>query len=124
MDFTLSKYKQLLSTLQKQGFSFQTFEGFLKEPTNKTIVLRHDVDLLPYNSLAFAKIQNKRGIKASYFFRAVPESWDEKVIEEIASLGHEIGYHYENLTTCNGNIDKAYDDFDAGICSTFPNGIC
>jgi hypothetical protein len=111
MDFTLTKYKQLLSTLQQRGFSFQTFEQFLKEPASKSIVLRHDVDLLPYNSLAFAKIQAERGIIGSYFFRAVPESWDEQVIKEIANLGHEIGYHYENLTTCNGDIDKAYKDF-------------
>ena len=111
MDFTLTKYKQLLSTLQQRGFSFQTFEQFLKDPASKSIVLRHDVDLLPYNSLAFAKIQAERGIKGSYFFRAVPGSWNEKVIKEIAGLGHEIGYHYENLTTCNGDIDSAYEDF-------------
>ena len=115
MDFTLTKYKQLLSTLQQRGFSFQTFEQFLKGPASKSIVLRHDVDLLPYNSLAFAKIQAERGIIGSYFFRAVPESWDEQVIKEIADLGHEIGYHYENLTTCNGDIDKAYKDFTINL---------
>ncbi len=111
MDFTITKYKQLLSTLQQQGFSFLTFGQFLKEPAGKSIILRHDVDLLPYNSLAFAKIQAGMGIKGSYYFRAVPESWDEDVIKEISGLGHEIGYHYENMTTCNGDIDKAYDDF-------------
>ncbi len=111
MDFTLTIYKQLLSTLQKQGFSFQTFDGFLKKPKVKSIVLRHDVDLLPYNSLAFAKIQAEKGIKGSYYFRVVPESWDKNVIQEISGLGHEIGYHYENLTNSNGDIDKAYDDF-------------
>jgi hypothetical protein len=61
------------------------------------IILRHDVDLLPQNSLRFARIQAEMGIKGSYYFRAVPESWDEKIIKEIASLGHEVGYHYENM---------------------------
>lgn len=51
------------------------------------------------------------GIKGSYYFRAVPESWDEAIIKEIASLGHEIGYHYENLTTCNGDMKAAIQDF-------------
>ncbi len=46
-----------------------------------------------------------------YYFRAVPESWDEDTIKLIALLGHEIGYHYESLTTCNGDIDAAYEDF-------------
>jgi hypothetical protein len=26
-------------------------------------------------------------------------------------MGHEIGYHYETMDTCKGNIDKAYDEF-------------
>ena len=115
MDFTLSKYKQLLSTLRRQGFSFLTFGQFLKEPAGKCIILRHDVDLLPYNALAFAKIQAGMGIKGSYYFRAVPVSWNEEVIREIAGLGHEIGYHYENITSCNGDIDKAYEDFKLNL---------
>jgi len=115
MDFTITKYKQLLSALQSQGFSFLTFGDFLKNPDEKTIILRHDVDLLPNNSLTFAKIQAKKGIKGSYYFRAVPESWDEKIIKEIAGLGHEVGYHYENLTTCNGDIEKAIEDFKVNL---------
>ena len=26
-------------------------------------------------------------------------------------MGHEIGYHYENMDTCHGNHEKAWDDF-------------
>ena len=111
MDFTVKKYIELLDALIEQGYNFQTFDEFLKAPQDKSIVLRHDVDLLPYNSLAFAKIQNERNIKGVYYFRAVPESWDENVIKQIASLGHEIGYHYENLTTCNGDLEKGIIDF-------------
>lgn len=115
MDFTIKKYKQLLSALQSQGYFFQPFQKFVNAPKEKSIVLRHDVDLLPYNSLLFAKIQYKQKIKGSYYFRAVPESWDEDVIKEIASLGHEIGYHYENFTTCNGNISEAIEDFKTNL---------
>lgn len=95
MDFTLSKYRELLVGVKDYG----------------AIMLRHDVDLKPQNSLATAKIEHELGWKAVYYFRAVPESWDEKIIREIAALGHEIGYHYESLTTCNGDVDAAYADF-------------
>lgn len=115
MDFTLTKYKELVVALKAQYNSFQTYQEFLETPASKSIVLRHDVDLLPQNSLTFAKIQAQNNIKGSYYFRAVPESWDEKIIKEIASLGHEIGYHYECLTTCNGNLDKAIQDFDKNL---------
>tara|TARA_Y100001958_G_C21238729_1_gene565836 strand:- start:1483 stop:2271 length:789 start_codon:yes stop_codon:yes gene_type:complete len=111
MDFTIRKYTDLLTVLIEKGYSFQTFAEFLKNPKNKVIILRHDVDLLPYNSLRFSNIQAELGVKGSYYFRAVPESWDENVIKEIASLGHEVGYHYENMDTCNGIVDKAWNDF-------------
>jgi len=93
------------------------------------IILRHDVDLLPQNSLRFARIQAEMGIKGSYYFRAVPESWDENIIKEIASLGHEVGYHYENMDVASSKfkvessklalgtkeydelLDLAYQDF-------------
>jgi hypothetical protein len=56
--------------------------------------LRHDVDRLPQNSLRTAQIETQLNLKATYFFRVVPESYDEEIIKEIHSLGHEIGYHY------------------------------
>ncbi len=115
MDFTIEKYKALLSALLKQQYHFQTFSDFLLSPKERSIILRHDVDLLPFNSLAFAKIQSENKVKCSYYFRAVPESWNENVIQEISSLGHEIGYHYECLTTCNGNMENAIIDFELNL---------
>jgi hypothetical protein len=101
--------------LKSTGFFFQTFEDFLKIPQMNVIVLRHDVDLLPYNSLRFAKIQHDHGVKGVYYFRAVPESWDETVIKEIHALGHEVGYHYENLTTCEGSMEKGIKNFEFNL---------
>ena len=97
MDFTLTKYSELLDALKSYGF--------------ESLILRHDVDLKPANSLLTAQIEAENGMHGIYYFRAVPESWDEDIIKLIALLGHEIGYHYESLTTCNGNVDMAYDDF-------------
>lgn len=97
MDFTLSKYSELLDALKAYGF--------------QELTLRHDVDLKPHNSLRTATMEAEKGMHGIYYFRAVPESWDEEIINLIALLGHEIGYHYESLTTCNGDVDRAYNDF-------------
>ncbi len=111
-DFTLRAYSNLLAALIEAGYTFRTFGQFQTQLADgKVAILRHDVDLFPANSLATAKIEAEKGIRAVYYFRAVPESWDEPIIKEIASLGHEIGYHYESLTTCQGNVDAAYTDF-------------
>lgn len=115
MDFTINKYKKLISVLLSTKYRFQTFNDFILEPHKRSVILRHDVDLLPLNSLRFAKIQHENGIKGTYYFRAVPESWDERVIVEISNLGHEIGYHYENLTSCKGNLEKGIQDFEKNL---------
>lgn len=115
MDFTLSQYKQLLSAIIEKDYQFQTFADFIKKPQPQSIILRHDVDLKPQNSLVFAKIQHQHQIKGVYYFRAVKESWDERIICEIAEMGHEIGYHYENLTTCRGNKQKGIVDFERNL---------
>jgi len=110
-DFTLTTYRKLLQNLYDNGYAFQTLQDYTKQPENKTVILRHDVDRKPENALAIAKIENEAGIKASYYFRIVKESYDENIIKEIAKMGHEIGYHYENLTTCGGDLRLAIDDF-------------
>lgn len=111
MDFTIEIFKSFLMALKNQGFSFQTFEEFLEQQNEKVILFRHDVDALPQNSLAISKIEHSLSIKGTYYFRIIPKSWNLSIIEEIAELGHEIGYHYETMDTCKGNIDKAYDEF-------------
>ncbi len=116
MDFTRKKYRKLLGFLIDKGYSAITFADYMQKtrPT-RFVILRHDVDLKPKNSLATARIEASLGIKASYYFRAVPESWDDAVIKEIASMGHEIGYHYESLATCNGDINAALRDFEINL---------
>lgn len=43
-DFTLITYKKLLQTLLIKGYSFQTLQDFIRQPEDKTVILRHDVD--------------------------------------------------------------------------------
>jgi hypothetical protein len=116
-DFSIDVYKKKIIGLQQQAFSFVPLREFMKNQERRTICLRHDVDLLPQNSLAFAKIQYNLGIRGSYYFRAIPQSWDESVIKEVHDLGHEVGYHYECLTTTRGNLQKAIEDFEKNLKS-------
>ncbi len=104
MDFTLKAYKNLLQTLKNKGYTFITFHDYLNLNLNlNLILLRHDVDLLPQNSLATAKMEHELGIKGSYYFRMVPESFDVEIIREIAEMGHEVGYHYETMDSASGS---------------------
>ena len=115
MDFTMSKYCELLHAMQDKGYDFITFGRYCsgKETLSdkRFAILRHDVDLKAENSLATARMEHSLGIQASYYFRIVPRSNKAEIIKAIADLGHEIGYHYEDMTICNGNVQKAIVHF-------------
>jgi hypothetical protein len=112
-DFTLIIYKKLLSELFQAGYGFVTFAEYIRNPGKKerSIILRHDVDKKPLWSLRTAEMENELGIKGTYYFRAVNNELPREVIECIARLGHEIGYHYNDLNDAGGNIGKALDQF-------------
>jgi hypothetical protein len=112
VDFTLKTYRHLLTALQNQGFVFQTFAGFLENPADKAIVLRHDVEKRYQNALAIARLQHARGIRGTYYFRILNGRFQRDIINEIASLGHEIGYHYDDLSHCQGDYDAAIRRFE------------
>ena len=116
MDFTREKYRQLLAQLKDSGYEFITFAEYCRgNLPRRFVILRHDVDLKPQNSFEVAKNEKDIGAKASYYFRAVPESWYDDIIKGIHLMGHEVGYHYESLTTCNGDTKKAFDDFKENL---------
>lgn len=96
-DFTLKTYSTLLNSILENGYSCTGVLDHCLNAQKNGVILRHDVDRLPENSLAFAQIQHSLGIKGTYYFRIVPESFHPPVIEAIAELGHEIGYHYEDI---------------------------
>lgn len=110
-DFTVDKLRHLLESFKGSGYIITSFEEYLKSPKEKVLILRHDVDKLPLNSLATAKMQAELGVKGTYYFRVTSGSYQPKIIKEIVKLGHEIGYHYEDLTITKGNVEKAYAHF-------------
>lgn len=101
MDFTLTVYKELLLAFISRNYKFLTFGEFQQMPFETRpqlcVLLRHDVDKLPKNSLKTAEIENSLGIRGSYYFRIIPKSFDDVIINQISNLGHEIGYHYEDV---------------------------
>ena len=113
MDFTINKYKELVSALKDAGYEFMTFAEYVEgRRADKLVVMRHDVDRQVERARRLAEVENEMGVKASYYFR-------EKFIGDdvvcIASLGHEVGYHYEELVTEKGDVDKAYARFVRNI---------
>jgi hypothetical protein len=116
MDFTLKSYQSLLEAFQQNGYQFQTFEEMMTKPAKgKLVVMRHDVDEKAWNALKMAQLENKLGIRATYFFRIVKQSNVPEVIRQIVALGHEVGYHYEDLAMAEGDDALAIKSFEENL---------
>jgi hypothetical protein len=112
-DFTLEKYELLIKQFLDFGYKLTGFSEYLLEEIKGTehLILRHDIDKKPENALKMAKKEHELGVQSTYFFRITKNSFDEEIIKKIIKLGHEIGYHYEDLSMAEGNFEKAIDLF-------------
>ena len=79
MDFTLIIYQQLLESLIAKNYHFLTVEEYstsqvVPSPNRSIVIIRHDVDRRPKNSLRMAILENELGVKATYYFRTIPQT--------------------------------------------------
>lgn len=116
-DYTFNVYSQFLETILKVGYKPTTYLDFVENAKGgeREFVLRHDVDRTPENALTMARIQHEKGVRGTYFWRIVDESYDKEIIKEVVSLGHELGFHYEDLTLAKGNKEVAIEEFKKNL---------
>lgn len=115
MDFTIKSHEELIKSLVNSGYDFITVNESLQTNKSGFIILRHDVEARYDNALEFARIQHKHGIRGTYYFRILKDHFDPEVVKKIASLGHEAGYHYDDLTKCKGDLEKAIQRFEKNL---------
>lgn len=115
--FSLKTYDNLLKTALDNKYHIIKYNEYLKnkDKFEKVIILKHDIDKRPYYALSKAEIEKDLHVTASYYFRIKAKSFNEKVIKAISKLGHEIGYHYEELTSSKGDYELAIKMFKANI---------
>jgi hypothetical protein len=101
-DFTLDGYRSLLertlAAYPLAGFDVIADPGLAER---RFCLLRHDIDVSPARALAVARIEAELGARSTYtvlltgrFYNPFePEVRD--TLREIASLGHEIGLHFD-----------------------------
>jgi len=112
-DFTLQVYRNLLETALEKNYQLIPFEDYQAGQfrPGKVVVLRHDVDRHPSKAVAMSELEHTLGIRGSYYFRVIDSTFCKQSIKRIVSLGHELGYHYEDLTLAKGNFERALELF-------------
>jgi hypothetical protein len=96
-DFTESSFAGILDFAVPR-FSFVRFGS---PPESPCLLWRHDVDMSVHRALALAKLEEERGVTATYFIRLNAEFYNSlewsitSMIKEIYKRGHAIGLHFE-----------------------------
>ncbi|WP_254270971.1 hypothetical protein [Haloarcula marina] len=108
-DFTDAAYARLLDTALDAGYEFLTVRDYIRcdDLPERFVVLRHDVDRKPENSARFARIEAERDVPSTYYFRTIDKVFKPEILREVESLGHEVGYHYEDLDRADGDVVEA-----------------
>jgi len=107
MDFTLAKYKELLKVIKENDIDVVKVKDWIEKPQRSGLIIRHDVDRLPGNALKMAKLESQYGIFTTYYFRILNHTFKPAIIKKIQEMGHEVGYHYEDLSLAKGNYEEA-----------------
>jgi hypothetical protein len=118
-DFTYRTYARLLDVAVDAGYEFLTVREYLDRERlpSRFLILRHDVDRKPANALDFARIEAGRDVPATYYFRTIDRTLDPRVIGRVETLGHEVGYHYEDLDRAGGDPVAAQRSFARNLAT-------
>lgn len=114
-DFTLNKFRQVCESIADNYPSITVSDYLENSPEGEFVIMRHDIDRIPGNALKTAKVEHELGICATYYFRTNKNVFRPEIITQIKDMGHEIGYHYETLSECNGNYEKAIELFQSNL---------
>ena len=113
--FGFSDYEQFLDAAIADGWNFLTVEDYLRtsSPEEPFVVLRHDVDRRVESTVEMARIEADRDVQSTYYFRT--NTFDPDIVQSLSELGHEIGYHYEDLTKTRGDLQAAHERFSENL---------
>lgn len=106
----LGSYEDFLSLFLNKGYEFLFFQELSE--SKKQLVLRHDIDFDTTFALQTAQIENRMGVKSTYFLMLrsnlynILSSSDFENIWEIRNLGHQISVHFD---------PSIYEDFHTGL---------
>ncbi len=101
MQFTYTAYINLLTRLRSQGYEVANYHNW--QGKKKCVILRHDIDNSITKALSLAEKEAGVGVSSTYFvivtsdFYNVNSRHNREKLKKMASLGHEIGVHFDEL---------------------------
>ncbi|GAB4142564.1 MAG: hypothetical protein Fur0037_09820 [Planctomycetota bacterium] len=100
-EYSIPHYRHLLRRAKQRYWLPRVREVAFGRPSRDFLLIRHDVDITPWSALAMAEVEREEGVATTYYFRLHAPYYNlldgpsTGVVREIASMGHEVGLHYE-----------------------------
>lgn len=111
MSFVFSEWEYFCSQVLSTHNCIRADEIPKKSPNNPWVSIKHDVETDVSKAYELAKIENKYGIKATYFVQSYLLEDNAALLKKIADLGHEVTYHYDVLDSNGGDFELALEEF-------------
>lgn len=108
------EYRDLLVMAADEGYTMLSLEQWLDGGGggDRVVILRHDVDQCPRSALRMLEIEQKLGIRATWYFRW--RTARQRAIEAVRDAGGEVGLHYETLSRITLARRAAHVQVDPG----------
>lgn len=103
------RYEKIIKLGLEKGYQVISLRDYVRknfDPSQKLLILRHDIDEKSIANYKMFAIEKKYGVKASYYFRIC--TIDPQLIKAIENYGSEASLHYETIAEFAGarNIQK------------------
>lgn len=108
MEFTYNAYVNLIDLLRKHDYTIASYHDYKK--VSRSVILRHDIDYDLDKSIRLAQLENSIGVRSTYFVLLTGDFYNlfaranREKLKSIATLGHEIGLHFDE--TCYKSLDR------------------
>ena len=101
MQFTYKSYEDMLNLLKDCNYCITDYNEYKKY--EKCAILRHDVDNSLYEAVKLGKIEYENNVKSTYFILLSTDFYNifsknsRTLINELVSMGHHIGLHFDEV---------------------------
>ncbi len=99
MKFTYKAYEELLSLLEKHGYTVCNYHNY--QDHARSVIIRHDIDMDIAKALQVAKLEQGRGVCSTYFVLVTSDFYNifsrqnQAMLRRICAMGHEVGLHFD-----------------------------
>jgi hypothetical protein len=101
--FSYTHYRTIIRRAKEREYRIMQMREYTQaRPSQRVLLLRHDIDTHPECAERLARVERDLGVRSTYFVRVHTDMYNPfgfrvyPILRNILEMGHEIGLHFEN----------------------------